>query len=87
MEYKYLCICKTLECNALYFSAVSVIREVQLELILLQFVIPTLLEHGNTRAGFKIFVQFWAHFTANVLYVAVCIVNSLPFDVCAFSPL
>ncbi|KAL5467202.1 hypothetical protein EMCRGX_G031401 [Ephydatia muelleri] len=52
--------------NLTLTSAVSVIREVQLELILLQFVIPTLLEHGNTRAGFKIFVQFWAHFTANV---------------------
>lgn len=48
-------------------NTVSPIREIQIELILLQFIIPTLLEHGNCRAGFKIFIQKWALFAANIL--------------------
>ena len=48
-------------------SSFSPIREVQLELILLQFVIPTLLEHGNCRAGLKVLIVSWANFSARVL--------------------
>ena len=36
------------------------IREVYVELILLQFVIPTLIEHGNFRVALKAIVQVWA---------------------------
>ncbi len=49
-------------------SSVSPIREVQLELILLQFVIPTLLEHGNYRAGLKFVVTAWAKAAAKLWY-------------------
>jgi len=48
-------------------SSFSPIREVQLELILLQFVIPTLLEHGNCRAGLKVLLQSWARLSARLL--------------------
>ena len=48
-------------------SSFSPIREVQLELILLQFVIPTLLEHGNCRAGLKVLITSWAEFSARLL--------------------
>ena len=48
-------------------NTVSPIREIQIELILLQFIIPTLLEHGNCRAGFKILVRNWANLAARLL--------------------
>lgn len=48
-------------------SAVSPIREVQIELILLQFIIPTLLEHGNCRAGFKVLIRYWASIASTLL--------------------
>lgn len=48
-------------------NTVSPIREVQIELILLQFIIPTLLEHGNCRAGFKILIHYWAILAAKIL--------------------
>ena len=50
-----------------FISTVSPIREVQLELILLQFVIPTLLEHSNTRAAIKNGVIMWSNFVARIL--------------------
>lgn len=48
-------------------NTVSPIREIQIELILLQFIIPTLLEHGNCRAGFKSLVNKWACLAAKLL--------------------
>lgn len=48
-------------------NTVSPIREVQIELILLQFIIPTLLEHGNCRAGFKVVINCWASLAAKLL--------------------
>lgn len=51
----------------LFSSSVSPIREVQLELILLQFVIPTLLEHSNTRAAIKGSVKQWTILMARIL--------------------
>ena len=48
-------------------STVSPIREIQIELVLLQFVIPSLLEHGNCRAGFKILITKWAFVAAKLL--------------------
>ncbi|XP_019864267.1 PREDICTED: E3 ubiquitin-protein ligase MARCH6-like isoform X1 [Amphimedon queenslandica] len=53
--------------NLTLMSTVSPIREVQLELILLQFVIPTLLEHSNTRAAIKNGVIMWSRFMAKIL--------------------
>lgn len=44
----------------------SPVREVQLELVLLQFVIPTLLEHGNCKAGLKVLITGWARFSARM---------------------
>ena len=46
---------------------VSPIREVQVELILLQFVIPALLEHGNCRSGIKSLIKKWAQLAAALL--------------------
>lgn len=48
-------------------SSISPIREIQLELILLQFVVPTLLEHGNSRAGLKFVIKHWARISASLL--------------------
>lgn len=48
-------------------NTVSPIREIQIELVLLQFVIPTLLEHGNCRAGFKKLIKKWAQLAAKIL--------------------
>ena len=48
-------------------SSISPIREIQLELILLQFVVPTLLEHGNSRAGLKFLIKHWARLSASLL--------------------
>ena len=48
-------------------NTVSPIREIQIELILLQFIIPTLLEHGNCRAGFKSLITKWASIAAKLL--------------------
>jgi len=45
------------------------IREVYVELILLQFVIPTLIEHGNFRVALKAVVQAWAYSAAKLMYV------------------
>ena len=50
-------------------SSISPIREIQLELILLQFVVPTLLEHGNSRAGLKFLIKHWARLSAYLLWV------------------
>ncbi len=47
-------------------SNFSPVREVQLELVLLQFVIPTLLEHGNCKAGLKVLIKGWAHLSAKI---------------------
>ena len=43
------------------------IREIQIELVLLQFIVPTLLEHGNCRAGLKVLISKWAHLSARLL--------------------
>lgn len=60
--------CLDIKCYySLYSSSVSPIREVQLELILLQFVIPTLLEHSNTRAAIKASVKQWSILMARIL--------------------
>ena len=48
-------------------NVVSPLREIQIELILLQFIIPCLLEHGNCRMGFKIILNYWAQLTSRVL--------------------
>ncbi len=48
-------------------STFNHVREVQLELILLQFVIPTLLEHGNCKAGLKVLITAWARLSARML--------------------
>jgi E3 ubiquitin-protein ligase MARCH6 len=50
--------------NLTLASSISPIREIQLELILLQFVVPTLLEHGNSRAGLKFIIKHWANLSA-----------------------
>jgi hypothetical protein len=50
--------------NLTIASSISPIREIQLELILLQFVVPTLLEHGNSRAGLKFLIKHWARLSA-----------------------
>jgi hypothetical protein len=48
-------------------NTVSPIREIQIELVLLQFIIPTLLEHGNCRVGIKSLIKKWAEFAAIAL--------------------
>ncbi|CAI8010254.1 E3 ubiquitin-protein ligase MARCHF6 [Geodia barretti] len=53
--------------NLTIASSISPIREIQLELILLQFVVPTLLEHGNSRAGLKFLIKHWARLSAYLL--------------------
>jgi E3 ubiquitin-protein ligase MARCH6 len=52
--------------NLTLSSSISPIREIQLELILLQFVVPTLLEHGNSRAGLKFLIRRWASLSARL---------------------
>ena len=56
--------------NLTLTGSANPLREVQLELILLQFIVPTLLEHGNCRAGLKTLIKYWATTAAKVLYVA-----------------
>ena len=59
--------------NLTLTGSANPLREVQLELILLQFIVPTLLEHGNCRAGLKFLIKSWADLSARILYV--CIYN------------
>ena len=43
------------------------VREIYIELILLQFVIPALIEHGNCKIALKSLVQIWAISAANLM--------------------
>ncbi len=43
------------------------IREIYIELILLQFIIPSLIEHGNFKAFTKAAVRVWAISAAKIL--------------------
>lgn len=52
--------------NLTIASSINPIREIQLELILLQFVVPTLLEHGNSRVGLKFVVRHWATVSSTI---------------------
>ena len=61
--------------NLTLTGSANPLREVQLELILLQFIVPTLLEHGNCRAGLKFLIKKWAEIAAKILYVTVCSVD------------
>ena len=57
--------------NLTLTGSANPLREVQLELILLQFIVPTLLEHGNCRAGLKFIIKTWANLSARILYVYI----------------
>ena len=48
-------------------SSIGPLREVQLELILLHVVLPTLLEHSNTKAAMLKVVQVWIRVAARLL--------------------
>lgn len=48
-------------------SSIGPLREVQLELVLLHVVLPTLLEHSNTKAALLKMVQVWIRVAARVL--------------------
>ena len=48
-------------------SGIGPLHEIQLELLLLHFVLPTLLEHGNARAALKLLVKTWAKTAAKIL--------------------
>ena len=63
--------------NLTLTGSANPLREVQLELILLQFIVPTLLEHGNCRAGLKFLIKRWAEMAAKMLYVAVLVCGVL----------
>lgn len=47
-------------------SGIGPLHEIQLELLLLHFVLPTLLEHGNARAVLKVIVKTWAKAAARM---------------------
>ena len=57
--------------NLTLTGSANPLREVQLEPILLQFIVPTLLEHGNCRAGLKFLIKSWADLSARILYVCI----------------
>ena len=59
--------------NLTLTGSANPLREIQLELILLQFIVPTLLEHGNCRAGLKFLIKRWAEMAAKMLYVTVLV--------------
>ena len=59
--------------NLTLTGSANPLREVQLELILLQFIVPTLLEHGNCRAGLKFLIKYWANLASKILYVYMII--------------
>ena len=54
-------------CFIVPLSSIGPLREVQLELVLLHVVLPTLLEHSNTKAALLKMVQVWIRVAARVL--------------------